>query len=295
MNLLDVVKDYLDNEAKESSLSDKTIINHDIQFNNIKKFFNDYDLIEVAPSDFKLKYIQIFKSWIADHTKIKTKNTINRHIRILSNAMDLAVVHELAPHNNIPSIKLKGDKRKNIVTLELYEVNALHCYDPIKFKRRSYDYFLARDYFLFQSYTGLSFIDLWLFVFEEDFIINDKGERIDFTWIKGLDGRGKNGNPYYAVFLSEARSIYLKYDGKFPKISNDSYNKKIKIIARDLNINKHLTTHVARKTFATIIKTKGYSDPAIADMLGNTEQTARKHYIVRNKELIKSEMVRIGI
>jgi len=55
----------------------------------------------------------------------------------------------------------------------------------------------------------------------------------------------------------------------------------------------HLTTHIGRKTFATLKHDKGYSAPAIASMLGNTEAVARKHYIGQSKQLIITEIQRL--
>ena len=64
-------------------------------------------------------------------------------------------------------------------------------------------------------------------------------------------------------------------------------------MALDIGIKKCITTHIGRKTFATLKRHEGYSIPAISDMIGNTEEVTRKHYVSPGKELIINEMVRL--
>ena len=56
--------------------------------------------------------------------------------------------------------------------------------------------------------------------------------------------------------LPKAEVILNKYDGEvfvFPRISNQRYNSYLKEIAVIVGIDKHLTTHMARKTFASTV------------------------------------------
>lgn len=144
---------------------------------------------------------------------------------------------------------------------------------------------VIRDLFLFQCFTGLSYMDLWMFS-----IVEDRG----IIWVTCEMGRGKTQKVYWAEYILKAKLILDKYHGLLPHVSNQTYNRSIKKIAKHIGIKKTITTHTGRKTFATLKRHEGYSIPAISGMLGNTEEVTRKHYVSPGKELIMTEMKRVN-
>lgn len=286
--LLDVIKEFLSNEASENNLSDHTIEKHGYQMQNLQWFLMSIGQLDIKVNEIKIRHMELFKHWIFKNTPTKSHNHVSRHLRLCRNACDMAVRMELMDYNNLSSMKLKRDKIKTVISCDALEISRFESYVPI---RKSWQ--LILDAFLFQCYTGISFMDLWLFELKEDEIVLLNGDKMPVTWITCPTGRGKTKRLYWAEFIPEARDIYNKYEGLFPKIWNQTYNRIIRKIANELGMGKWLTTHVGRKTFATIMRKKGYSVPSIADMLGNTEEVARKHYIEMNKELIVLEMIRV--
>ncbi|MFA5817236.1 MAG: site-specific integrase [Bacteroidales bacterium] len=64
-----------------------------------------------------------------------------------------------------------------------------------------------------------------------------------------------------------------------PVVSNQKYNEHLKEIARLCSINKHLTTHAARHTFATTVTLqKGISMEVVSKMPGHTSTSMTHHY-----------------
>lgn len=135
----------------------------------------------------------------------------------------------------------------------------------------------VRDLFVFQCYTGLSYADFALFDFTHD-IIEHEGKYII------RDVRIKTVEDYYIVLLSPALQLLKKYNYKMPVISNQQYNLRLKIVADYAGLDKKLTTHMARHTFATLAITNGVELKVVSKMLGHSSvRTTEIYATVINK------------
>ncbi|MGM0934045.1 MAG: site-specific integrase [Bacteroidota bacterium] len=140
---------------------------------------------------------------------------------------------------------------------------------------------LVRDMFVFSCYTGLAYSDV------------KKLSSTDIT--KGIDGgkwirikRTKTKSLSSIPLLPVAEEILDRYqdhpevkDGKYvlPVLSNQKSNAFLKEIAALCGINKPLTTHLARHTFATTITlTNGVPIESVSKMLGHQDLRTTQHY-----------------
>ena len=127
----------------------------------------------------------------------------------------------------------------------------------------------VRDVFIFCCFTGLSYIDAKNLV--EDNIRNSFDGKL---WIMGK--RVKTDTSYNIPLLDTPQQIIEKYKGKLsdnkvlPVPSNQKLNEYLKEIGSICGINKDLTFHLARHTFATLTLTKGVSIETVSKMLGHT-------------------------
>lgn len=128
----------------------------------------------------------------------------------------------------------------------------------------------VRDVFLFCCYSGLSYSDLYNLTKEEIKTGIDGN-----LWI--MDTRNKTGVPYKVRLLDIPVAIlkkyeYLQEDGKLlPVISNQKMNEYLLEIANLCGINKKITCHVARHSFATLCLTEGMSIESVSKLLGHTK------------------------
>lgn len=121
----------------------------------------------------------------------------------------------------------------------------------------------VRDIFLFCCYTGLAYADLALFDFRKATLVNGM--------YRIRDERIKTGAPYNISLIDKVMDILKRYDFKLPVISNQKYNSYLKVLGAFCNVNKRLTSHVARHTFATTIAlANGVRIEVISKMLGHT-------------------------
>ncbi|MBS3992220.1 MAG: site-specific integrase, partial [Bacteroidetes bacterium] len=140
---------------------------------------------------------------------------------------------------------------------------------------------IVRDLFLFSCFTGLAYIDL------KNLTPNHISKGIDGDlWI--FTNRQKTESASKIPLLPIPKGIINKYQdhpqceiqGKLlPVPSNQKMNAYLKEIADISQINKELTFHIARHTFATTVTlTNGVPIESVSKMLGHKNLRTTQHY-----------------
>ena len=75
-----------------------------------------------------------------------------------------------------------------------------------------------------------------------------------------------------------AMEILKKYNFKLPVITNQQYNMRLKVLASYAGINKRLTSHVGRHSFATWALSSGVPLPVVSKMLGHKKISTTEIY-----------------
>lgn len=148
----------------------------------------------------------------------------------------------------------KYKERKPLTEEELMEIRNVKL--PLKEGR-------VRDLFVFCAYTGLSYIDSQVFDFE-----TMTQQLNGFTYIDGE--RVKTGNAFFTPILPPAMEVLKKYKFQLPHITNQKANDYLHLIEDRLKINKPLTTHVARHSFATLCLSYDIPIENVARMMGHS-------------------------
>lgn len=139
---------------------------------------------------------------------------------------------------------------------------------------------------VFYRFTGLSYIDLCNLKKEDIKLAFDRK-----LWI--MIKREKTGVDSNVPLLEIPKQILAKYEGKMkdgkllPVISNQKMNEYLGEIAAICQINKRITFHLARHTFATeICLTQGVPIESVSKMLGHTNiQTTQIYARVVDRKL----------
>ena len=86
-----------------------------------------------------------------------------------------------------------------------------------------------------------------------------------------------------------------RYKGELPIISNQRLNAYLKEIAEIVGIEKNLTHHLARKTFAsTILLYNDIPMEIVSELLGHSEmQTTQNHYAKVVKKKVSEMMSKL--
>ncbi|KGL47525.1 MULTISPECIES: site-specific integrase [Bacteroidales] len=144
---------------------------------------------------------------------------------------------------------------------------------------------LVRDIFIFSCFTGLAYIDVANLTPAHIVTMDNK------LWI--MTQRQKSGISSNILLLDIPKSIIAKYgnqtyrEGKLlPILSNQKTNAYLKEIADLCGIEKNLTFHVARHTFATMSLSKGVPMESVSKMLGHTNiRTTQIYARITNKKV----------
>lgn len=287
---LELTKDYLNNEVRENNLTKSTQQKFHQFYNNLYTFLKLRRREDILPNQITIALMVEFKSYLHKNLKSCTITHSAKHLETVKRILDYATITDYIKFNPIASMKTKRDRAKEIINLTQEEIN--------KLERATFvckEYHLVRDLYLFQCYTGLSYMDLWRYEIETSQVDIVGGVKKEIQLVTCATGRGKTGKKYWSEFTRPARYIHDKYRGAFPHIDNSRYNRYLKELMDHVGIHKYVTTHTGRKTFATIKKKNGYSTPAIAAMLGNTEQVARTYYIDESKEVVLNEIKSVNL
>lgn len=141
-----------------------------------------------------------------------------------------------------------------------------------------------KDCFLFQCYSGLSYIDMKQLE-KDDFKKTDDGR----YYIKKK--RQKTNQEFTAVLLKDAAEIAIKNHFELKVNSNQKYNEYLKELADLCEIvdadgnSKKLTTHVARHTFIVYLLNNHIPQETIGKMCGWAEGDARRMLKIYGKLL----------
>lgn len=131
----------------------------------------------------------------------------------------------------------------------------------------------------------MAYADMFKFDFKN--VIEDNGKYII------RDERIKTEEEYFIVLLSPAIDILKKYNYSLPKISNYQYNQKLKIVADYAKINKNLTSHMGRHSFAVLALNLGVKIENLAKMMGHTDIKTTQVYAKVLNESVKTEFEKL--
>ena len=156
-----------------------------------------------------------------------------------------------------------------------------------------------RDIFCFCCLSGLAFSDVKQ-LRQEHLVTDINGMR----WIR--KPRQKTGEMCNIPLLDAAQEILSRYsdnvycqahDVLLPVCSNQKMNSYLKELADICGIRKHLSTHIARHTFATLTLASGATIENVAKMLGHADTKMTRHYarildssIMRDMQLVAKNM-----
>ena len=169
-----------------------------------------------------------------------------------------------------PYEKLRGEFSRGVIENVEYlteeEIAAFESLHPMEGSQAA----AARDLFVFQLYTGLSYSDT------QAFSMKDYKE-VDGKWVN-TGTRIKTGVPYVNQLLPQAVEVLKRYGWQAPKILNSDYNKCLKILGCAVGIETPLHSHLARHTFATRMLRMGVKIENLSKMLGHTNITQTMKY-----------------
>ena len=225
------------------------------------------------------------------------QNTVIRYMKCLKKITNLALANEWITKDPFIGIKFH---EKEVIREFLTMDELLTIYKKeLSLERIT----VVRDVFIFAAFTGLAFIDVQQLVPEH--IVEDQNGNL---WIR--KPRQKTKNMCNIPLLDIPMAILRKYathptcqkkNVLLPVPCNQKMNSYLKEIADLCMINKTLTTHTARHSYATsVCLANGVSIENVAKMLGHSNIKMTQHYarvldssILRDMNNVKNMMAKV--
>jgi len=286
---------FLGQEERQKTLLELVLYHNEnmattLKFGTLKNYFTTEKYIKrylkkrKLTSDIHLKqlsysFILDFEQFLRKEPSIKKtqplrNNGVMKHLERLKKLMNLAVDLEWLDKNPFARYKQKFNKfEKAYLTKE-----ELELFQKQKLTDKGYE--KVRDIFVFACYTGLSYTDVRALT-ERNIVRGIDGNHWVFTH------REKTDQPVKIPLLDQALCILDKYrqypeDHEsllLPVYSNQKVNLYLKEIAKILNIDKKLTFHSARHTFATTVTlSNGVPIETVSKLLGHTKLSTTQIY-----------------
>jgi site-specific recombinase XerD len=219
---------------------------------------------DIPVQELKLSFINEFYHYLRT-VKRMIQNSAMKKVKDLKQVMDYAVMLEYIPSNPFQFFKCSFKKTlRTKLTSQEVEIFASKEITIARLRE-------VRDCYLFVVYTGYSYKQL--FELEPSNVqIGIDGRK----WV--IKNRSKSDSRENVPLLREALEIIERYRNHpycvayqklLPVNSNQNYNAFLKEVATICGINKNLTSHTARHTFATTITLEnGVSLETVSKMLG---------------------------
>ena len=246
-----------------------TSLKHTIEFMQWKYNISDIDITKIDHA-----FITDYEFWLRS-VRNCANNTAVKYIKNFNKIIKICLANDWIDKNPFANYKSKVKEVERVYLTE-DEVQAI-IEKVFKTERLS----LVRDIFLFSCFTGLAYID----------VKNLTKSHISF----GIDGekwifthRQKTESASKIPILPVTQMIIDKYENHpqsnnqeklLPILSNQKMNAYLKEIAAVCEIEKELTFHIARHTFATTVTlTNGVPIESVSKMLGHKNLRTTQHY-----------------
>jgi len=239
-------------------------------------------LADINLKRFNFEFINDLEFYLKSQKNIDV-NTCSKYIKNLKKIVRQCLAKNWLDKDPFLGYKFKTRKTQREFLTEL----ELQLLQEKEFSIERVDH--VRNLFIFSCYTGLAYIDIYNFT-SNNISIGIDGEKWIFTH------RQKTETASRIPLLQPALDIINKYANHpaaaskrklLPVPSNQKMNAYLKEIAAICGINKELTFHMARHTFATTVTlTNGVPFESISKMPGHTKiQTTQIYAKILDKKV----------
>src|SRR5690606_2330917 len=275
----------------------KRLVGKDMEESTWKKFENalmhlksfikwKYEQQDLLLRDVNLFFIQEFEFYlkaIKNLANATIYKVLQRFKKVMMHAENEGMISR-TPFALYKSVTVK----KEVIYLTFEELQELETYTITQPRLN-----LVRNLFVFCCYTGLPYYEMSTLSAKNIERGFDKN-----LWL--IVDRKKTDKSYRVPLLPKAVGIMREYLGGegliFPKLSNQKFNSYLKEIADIVGIEKNLTHHIARKTFAsTVLLYNDVPIEIVSELLGHSSiKVTQESYAKLSNKKVSETMIRLS-
>lgn len=279
--------------------STSTIYKFDASLKFLKLFMEkEFGASDIPLNQINENFIRRYETFLKTERGCNNNSTI-KHLKIFKKVIRIALANDWIQKDPFASIRFHLDE-VHVDFLTMEELNSL-INKKLSCKRLSQ----VRDAFVFCAFSGLAFMDVK--ELRKEHIVKDANGRL---WIR--KPRQKTNNMCNIPLLQIPQNLLEKYkDDKnclltgqlLPVPTNQKFNAYLKELADLCEIDKRLTSHVARHSFSTSVALANrVSMENVAKMLGHSSTRMTQHYarvldqsIAEDMDNVDAVLTKIGI
>jgi site-specific recombinase XerD len=247
--------------------------------NSIKRYLKGAD---IALPDLDYSFVSNYYSYLVSKEGLKNNSAL-KNLKCLYRVIHICILNKWISSNPFTEFKCayKQPIRPYLTEAEIEQLYST-AFSSSKLRK-------VRDLFILQIYSGLAYADM---------------QSLSKTNIEvGVDGkqwivlnRLKTGQRSAIPILPRALEVLQRYNYELPICSNQKMNDYLKEIATACNINKCLTSHIGRHTFATTVTlSKGVPIETVSRMLGHCDLKTTQIYAKVTDQKVSNDMDRLFI
>lgn len=268
---------YKENDFSRKGISDSTLKRYK-SYKNLLKAFEKERKSKIALSEINQKFYNDLLKFSIE-VKTQSANTLYRNIGLFKTFMRWAFDNEKTRNDEFQKFEKPAKQATTEIALNLDQISEIYNFDFSNNPKLE----KVRDVFIIGCLTGQRFSNYTQF--KKGDIVNENGDEIL------LVPDCKDTSKILAIpCLEITKKILEKYDFNLPVISNQKFNqylkesfkimgfenntKKIKrlgkeIIEETMPLYQRISSHVARRTFITIMLNKGVPIKIIMSITGH--------------------------
>ncbi|WP_185155583.1 site-specific integrase [Rudanella paleaurantiibacter] len=252
---------YLKQLSRDPDITFGTWKTYDVVRKKIEAYLKETNQLELPIENFTKGILEKYRTWMRIDQQ-RAPNTIRKHTATIKQVHTWAYLNDYSMKDCLQGYRVPSVKAGTPISLNTEELLTLLTHDFSNFPVLGE----VRDQFLISCFSGLAYADLKT-LRSEHLVIRSVQTHEDevpsnLTWL--LKDRIKTDITARQPLHPVVRMILDKYEGRPEEMHvrpNQKTNLYLKLIAMHCGINKPLTTHVGRKTFANLCLNGGlYSD-----------------------------------
>ena len=280
-----LIEDYLNYILLEKKLSKNTFDNYAFDLKNFKDYFKDQKINDIREND-----IVIYLEYLQKEKKL-TPRSIERHLTTLRNFYKYLIKTNQVKNDimkNIDNLKLGRFLPEVLSIDEVDKLLNIELNNPFNYRTKAMLELMYGSGLRVSELVNLELNDIDLF--NGTILIMGKGSKERIVPIgdyakeyleKYLEVRSelmkkKNGNP---------SKLFLNNHGK--PITRNGFNFLLKNILIEKGINKNVTPHTLRHSFATHMLDNGADLRTIQELLGHSDIVTTRIYTHISKKQIQ--------
>lgn len=268
----------LKERVKEKELAAESEKYQRVCLNKLKKFRKELSFAEID-----LKFLTLFRNYCRKTLK-NDVNTAAKTLGYLQIYMNIAKREEIITMNPFDNFSFSRIEPVRLYLTELELLSLIKIYDSTPIADHLHR---TLRHFLFMALTGIRISD---FIRMKKTNVNDNV--LKFVPFKT---RAKKRAECHVPLIQKALSLIKDEDSKteflFETITEQKMNDQIKLVAGIAKINKEISNHSARHTFATIFLNKTHDVATLQKILGHSNIRETMMYVHISTNEIDEQML----